>query len=110
MKTVSFFPSRTMTLYMARLFLVRTFAILAAQLRTAPPVMVMVLAAFWALVPGALSFESLSEAATGGTADVTTLGTTVAAVFSIALGTLVSWSVLNTIASRRAGWADPDDN
>ena len=67
------------------------------------------LAAFWALVPGALSFESLSEAATGGSADITTLGTTVAAVFSIALGTLVSWSVLNTIASRRAGWADPDD-
>lgn len=30
MKSPSFFPSRTMTLYMARLFLVRTFAILAA--------------------------------------------------------------------------------
>lgn len=88
--------------------LVLPFAILAAQLKTAPPVMVMVLAAFWALVPGALSFESLSEAATGGPADVTTLGTTVAAVFSIALGTLVSWSVLNTLASRRAGWSDPD--
>lgn len=30
MKSPSFFPSRTMTLYMVRLFLVRTFAILAA--------------------------------------------------------------------------------
>ena len=57
----------------------------------------MVLAAFWALVPGALSFESLSQAATGGAADVATLGSTVAAIFSIALGTLVSWSVLTTI-------------
>jgi uncharacterized membrane protein YjjP (DUF1212 family)/uncharacterized membrane protein YjjB (DUF3815 family) len=88
--------------------LVLPFAIAAAQLKTAPPVMVMVLAAFWALVPGALSFESLSaeslsQAATGGTADVTTLGTTVAAIFSIALGTLVSWSVLSTIGSRRRG-------
>jgi uncharacterized membrane protein YjjP (DUF1212 family) len=82
--------------------LVLPFAVLAAQFKTAPPVMVMALAAFWALVPGALSFESLSEAATGGPADVVTLGTTVAAIFSIALGTLVSWSVLSTIGTRRA--------
>ena len=52
-----------------------------------------------ALVPGALSFESLSETA-AGQGGVMALGTTVAAIFSIALGTLVGWSVLATINAR----------
>jgi uncharacterized membrane protein YjjP (DUF1212 family) len=82
-------------------FLVVPFATLASHVRTSPPAIVMMLAAFWALVPGALSFESLSEAATGGSADITTLGQTVGAIFSIALGTLVGWSVF-TFSSRKA--------
>jgi hypothetical protein len=86
--------------------LVLPFAVLAAQLKTAPTAMVMALAAFWALVPGALSFESLSKAATGGPADIGTLGSTVGAIFSIALGTLVSWSVLTTIGIRLQSRAD----
>jgi uncharacterized membrane protein YjjB (DUF3815 family) len=75
--------------------LVVPFAMLGSRLKTSPPAIVLMLAAFWALVPGALSFVSLSEAATGGGADVTTLGTTVAAVFSIALGTLVGFSIFH---------------
>jgi uncharacterized membrane protein YjjB (DUF3815 family) len=59
----------------------------------------MMLAAFWALVPGALSFESLGEAA-AGEEDIKTLGTTVTAIFSIALGTLIGWSVFASINSR----------
>jgi hypothetical protein len=58
----------------------------------------MMLAAFWALVPSALSFVSLSEAATGGPATINTLGTTVAAIFSIALGTLAGFSVFHTFS------------
>lgn len=81
--------------------LVLPFAVLAARLKRAPTVMVMVLAAFWALVPGALGFEALSAAATHTHADVGTMATTIGAVFSIALGTLVSWSLLNAINSRR---------
>ena len=77
------------------------FAVLAARLKTAPTAMVMLLAAFWALVPGALGFESLSEVVAGGTRDVEALSKTVGAVFSIALGTLVGWSVLDAIGSRR---------
>jgi uncharacterized membrane protein YjjP (DUF1212 family) len=79
-------------------FLVVPFAVLAARIKTSPPAIVMMLAAFWALVPGALSFVSLSEAATGGPATVTTLGTTVAAVFSIALGTLAGFSVFHAFS------------
>ena len=81
-------------------FLVVPFAMLGARVKTSPPAIVMMLAAFWALVPGALSFESLGEAA-AGEGDITTLGSTVAAIFSIALGTLVGFSVFATINSRR---------
>jgi len=77
-------------------------ALLMSRVKWAPPAMVLVLAAFWALVPGALSFESLSTAISGGPLNATTLISAVAAVFSIALGTLVSWSVLTAIDSRRA--------
>jgi uncharacterized membrane protein YjjP (DUF1212 family) len=81
-------------------FLVVPFAMLAARIRTSPPAIVMMLAAFWALVPGSLSFQSLGEAVQGDGNDIATLGTSVAAIFSIALGTLVGWSVLETIRAR----------
>ncbi|HYZ69188.1 MAG TPA: threonine/serine exporter family protein [Mycobacterium sp.] len=80
--------------------LVVPFAMLGSRIKTSPPAIVMMLAAFWALVPGALSFESLGEAATGKH-DITTLGTTVAAIFSIALGTLIGWSFFITVNTRR---------
>ena len=80
-------------------FLVVPFAMLGARIRTSPPAIVMMLAAFWALVPGALSFQTLGEAVAGDS-DVMTLGSTVAAIFSIALGTLMGWSVFATINAR----------
>jgi uncharacterized membrane protein YjjP (DUF1212 family) len=86
-------------------FLVVPFAMLGARIKTSPPSIVMMLAAFWALVPGALSFQSLGEAVAGDGNDLATLVSTVAAIFSIALGTLVGWSVLATVDGRpeRAG-------
>lgn len=76
-------------------FLVVPFVMLVRHVKGAPPSIVMLLVAFWTLVPGALGFESLSEAATHVDPDVTTLGVTVAAIFSIALGTLLGWSVFH---------------
>lgn len=87
-------------------FLVVPFAMLAAKIKTSPPAIVMMLAAFWALVPGSLSFQSLGEAVANQGNDISTLGTSVAAIFSIALGTLVGWSVLETIKARLAKRAD----
>jgi uncharacterized membrane protein YjjB (DUF3815 family) len=81
-------------------FLVVPFSMLAARIKTSPPSIVMMLAAFWALVPGALSFESLGEVAGDDYSGITTLGTACAAIFSIALGTLIGWSVFATISSR----------
>jgi uncharacterized membrane protein YjjB (DUF3815 family) len=82
-------------------FFVAPFAMVASRIKTSPPAIVMMLASFWALVPGALSFVSLSQAATGGPADVETLGSTVAAVFSIALGTLAGFSVYHAFHDNR---------
>jgi uncharacterized membrane protein YjjP (DUF1212 family) len=80
------------------------FAMLAARIRTAPPAVVMLLASFWSLVPGALSFMSVSQAATGSDADVASMGVAGAAIAAIALGTLVGWSIFRTIDGRTP-WA-----
>lgn len=77
------------------------FAMLASRVKTSPPGIVMLLASFWSLVPGALSFVAVGEAAAGDTAaNVTSLAATGAAILSIALGTLVGWSIFHTIDSR----------
>jgi len=83
-------------------FLVVPFAMMASRIKSSPPAIVMLLASFWALVPGALSFVSMSEAATDGVGRVATLGTTVAAVFSIALGTLAGFSVFHAFSRPRS--------
>lgn len=77
------------------------FAMLAARIKTSPPAIVMMLAAFWSLVPGALSFEAVGQVAAGDSGpDSTSLAATGSAILSIALGTLVGWSVFNTIDTR----------
>lgn len=91
-------------------FLVVPFAVLASRIRSSPPAMVMKVASFWALVPGALSFVSLSKAVTGA-ADFDALQTTVGAIFSIALGTLVGSSVFDAFdrLRRRRQRSDQSD-
>lgn len=81
-------------------FLSVPFAMLATRIRSSPPAIVMLLAAFWSLVPGALSFVAVGQAAAGENADSTSLAATGAAILSIAFGTLVGWSVFYTIDSR----------
>ena len=83
-------------------FVAVPFALLASRVKTSPPGIVMLLAAFWSLVPGALSFVSVGEAAGAqdSGADLTSLASTGAAILSIALGTLVGWSIFYTIDSR----------
>ncbi|MGI9126134.1 MAG: threonine/serine ThrE exporter family protein [Mycobacterium sp.] len=85
-------------------FLSVPFAMLATRIKTSPPPIVMLLAAFWSLVPGALSFVAVGQVAAGddGGAGLgaTSLAATGAAILSIALGTLVGWAVFYTIDSR----------
>lgn len=80
------------------------FAMLASRLRTAPPASVLALAVFWSLVPGQLTFMSVSRGASGdylGTAGISVAG---AAIISIALGTLVGWSLV--VAFGRRGFTE----
>lgn len=79
--------------------LVVPFAMLAARIKTAPPPIVMMLAAFWSLVPGALSFESVSRAAEGR-GSIAGLAVAGSSVLSIALGTLVGWSIYQAVDGR----------
>ena len=76
------------------------FAILAARIKTAPASVVLVLAAFWSLVPGQLTFMSLSRRASGDYLDTASLNVAAAAIVSIALGTLVGWSLVRAISAR----------
>jgi uncharacterized membrane protein YjjB (DUF3815 family) len=76
------------------------FAIMAARIKNAPPAMVLWLAAFWSLVPGQLTFMSVSGGAAGDYADQATLSVAGAAIISIALGTLVGWTLVRGVISR----------
>jgi uncharacterized membrane protein YjjP (DUF1212 family) len=85
-------------------FLSVPFAMLASRIKSSPPPIVMLLAAFWSLVPGALSFVAVGQAAAGDNVDSASLAATGSAILSIALGTLVGWAVFYTIDSRMP-WA-----
>lgn len=80
------------------------FAMLASRLKGAPPASMLALAAFWSLVPGQLTFMSVSRKVSGDFANdyANTAGVSVAAgaIVSIALGTLVGWSLVRTRAAR----------
>lgn len=91
-------------------FLSVPFAMLAARIKISPPPIVMLLAAFWSLVPGALSFVAVGQAASGdpgGNFGATSLAATGSAILSIALGTLVGWAIFYTIDSRLP-WSKDD--
>ena len=79
------------------------FAMLVARIRTAPPAGVLTLAAFWSLVPGQLTFMAVSRRAAGDYVDVSGIGVAGAAIASIALGTLVGWSLMRSAGGRRRG-------
>jgi uncharacterized membrane protein YjjP (DUF1212 family) len=85
------------------------FAMLVSWLRGAPPASVLALAVFWSLVPGQLTFMSLSRSAAGDLAGTATISVASAAIVSIALGTLVGWSLVRTLApqGRRPAAAVP---
>jgi uncharacterized membrane protein YjjP (DUF1212 family) len=74
-------------------FAVVPVAMISSTFKTAPSGVVMILAAFWGLVPGAFSFIRVSEAATGAAAGFALGAEIIATIFSIALGTLLSWSM-----------------
>ena len=77
------------------------FAMFASGFRGAPPRMVMLLTAFWGLVPGALSFMDYTQRAASNVIDASTVQGSVVAVLGIALGTLIGYSVFLMFSSAR---------
>jgi hypothetical protein len=77
------------------------FAMLASRIRTAPPASMLTLATFWSLVPGQLTFMSVSRDATGDYANSASISVAAGAIVSIALGALVGWSLARTVGGRR---------
>jgi hypothetical protein len=77
------------------------FAMLASRLRGAPPVGVLILVMFWSLIPGQLTFMSLSRKLSGDVLNTATLSVAASAIISIALGALVSWSLLRGVTGQR---------
>ncbi|MFD1825537.1 MULTISPECIES: hypothetical protein [Mumia] len=64
--------------------------------------MVMLLASFWFLVPGALGFVGLGEAASGSVAGVQVLIDTFMSLFAIALGFLVGTALTRQVGDVQA--------
>lgn len=85
------------------------FALLASRIKSAPPVTVLTLAAFWSLVPGQLTFMSVSRRAAGDYFNTAGIGVAGAAILSIALGTLVGWSLVRTAAPQPARPSSPSE-
>jgi len=77
------------------------FAVLVGRLRSSPPAAVLALAVFWSLVPGQLTFMSVSREVAGDMANTAGIGVAAAAIASIALGTLVGWSLVRTVRPAR---------
>lgn len=85
------------------------FAMMTARITTAPPTMVLTLAAFWSLVPGQLTFMSVSRGATGDYAGLAGVSVAGAAIISIALGALVGWTLVQAISTWRRARITGDD-
>lgn len=82
------------------------FTAVISRWRSAPPGIVMLIPAFWLLVPGALGFIGVTQAASEGYDGSEALFDTALALLSIALGILVGTGIARNIAALRRTWLD----
>jgi len=75
-----------------------------ARFRRSPPAAVMLLPAFWLLLPGALGFRGVSSLATGIVGGATDLVVTGISIFAVALGVLVGTSVTRDARAVHRSW------
>ena len=76
------------------------FAMACSRLRGAPPFGVLSLAVFWSLVPGQLTFMSVSREVTGDVDGVAGLSGAAAAIVSCALGALGGRGLFRAVTTR----------
>lgn len=77
---------------------------LASKLKAAPTPAVMLTCAYWMLVPGAMGFMGLSEAASGESGATSTILRTAASLIAIAIGMLLGASFSRNVTAVAQGW------
>lgn len=77
---------------------------LAGRLRTAPATAVMLTCAYWLLVPGAMGFIGLSEAASGTSGATSTILRTFGSLTAIAIGMLLGAGLSRDVTAVARGW------
>jgi uncharacterized membrane protein YjjP (DUF1212 family) len=77
---------------------------LLAKFRRSPPAAVLLLPAFWLLLPGALGFRGVSGLATGVPSGAADLVVTGISIFAVALGVLVGTSVTRDARAVSRSW------
>jgi uncharacterized membrane protein YjjP (DUF1212 family) len=75
-----------------------------ARFRRSPPAAVMLLPAFWLLLPGALGFRGVSSLAAGSAAGAQDLVLTGITIFAVAIGVLVGTSVTRDANAVHRTW------
>lgn len=86
---------------------VAPFARLAGRFPSAPPAIVLTICGFWILVPGALGFIGVTEAASHSEDATDALFTTAITVIAIAIGMLVGSGLTRDLSAMRRAWRAP---
>jgi uncharacterized membrane protein YjjP (DUF1212 family) len=77
---------------------------LAARLKAAPSTAIMLSCAYWLLVPGAMGFIGLSEAAAGAAGAANTLLRTFGSLTAIAIGMMLGAGLSRDVTAFARGW------
>ena len=79
-------------------------AYLAARFRAAPPASIMLTCAYWLLVPGAMGFIGISEAASGTSGASDTILKTFGSLIAIAIGMVLGAGLSRDVTAAARGW------
>ncbi|MEJ1154474.1 MULTISPECIES: threonine/serine ThrE exporter family protein [Microbacterium] len=80
---------------------------LAGRLRASPPTAIMLTCAYWLLVPGAMGFIGISEAASGTSGATNTILQTFGSLIAIAIGMVIGAGLSRDTTAVVRAWQDP---
>jgi len=81
---------------------------LAARLKAAPPAAIMLTCAYWLLVPGAMGFIGISEAASGTAGGISTILQTFGSLIAIAIGMVIGAGLSRDVTAMARAWRVPE--
>lgn len=77
---------------------------LAARLKAAPPAAIMLTCAYWLLVPGAMGFIGITEAASGTAGATATILQTFGSLIAIAIGMVIGAGISRDVKAATRAW------